>query len=972
MPRPRPLLAFATTLLLAPIASADETLRIDVARDTWVSNYGDESLANLGGANRLKTKGIQEFSLLDIDEASAKQLRGRVIKSVTLHVKPVSPEHQLRDTVSTIATPWVEGASPTYRPQPGGASYLSPVGDVKKPWAWPGSDLTAVMAGEGGTIWSFADASPPDASGFQSIRVDPRVMAARAAGVSHGFVLFDDTGSEYKREGDKFTHLLFPNRFVASREAGRGNAPHFSVTLGEPDTEPPPAVTFDTNAPGPYGTPAGPGEIVVHWRTPADQGPAGTLGFLAAISSKRDTPFDQATPLPRYLIPMAGKPGEEVTLRLRDVALPAGDVFLHLRAVDAAGNIGPAGVIGPLPKPSASEITLEAAPAPPTAHRDAALPRLGAAEVFVVDALDKVLPVAGDFLPARPEGYARTNHLWSAADKLITLHAARGESVAFQLVFAGQVNDAKPRLEFLGDTKPGASPAVKLQRLRYVQSNKGPLPDPLVPLESSFTTPSADDQIPGQKFASFIVDIHVPKRTPPGLQFGKLLIDAGGQSVEFDVKLEVWDFALPDRLSFIPQMNTYGLPGPPLETAYYRLAHEYRTCLNRLAYNWGGRVNDGCAPARTSRGFDWTAWDKRFGPLLNGSAFADLPRAGAPLDAFYLPINENWPMSIEQGFRGGYWAEQALTQGYRAELVAAVAAFAEHMTERKYDSTHFEFFLNGKVFFKKSGWNSASSPWIFDEPVNTQDFWALRWYGMAFKEGVAAAKKSDLFPAAMGYRCDVSRPQWQRDMLDGVLDYNVVGGDLRRHQRLVRDRQLRAGGIFYNYGSSNLVEHSNTQPAAWCVDAWCLGADGVVPWQTVGNNNSWARADQLSIFYPPGGGGSASARSPSPSVRLLAYREGQQMVEYLTILAGATGKPRWMVADAVRRDAGLDATVVKTSESDAGTVNYDKVDPVSLWQLRMRVGRMLHKLAPKDREQWVSFHPGSRGIEDVREIAPLK
>ena len=33
--------------------------------------------------------------------------------------------------------------------------------------------------------------------------VDPSVVAARVAGVSYGFLLFDDTGSEWKRDGEQ-------------------------------------------------------------------------------------------------------------------------------------------------------------------------------------------------------------------------------------------------------------------------------------------------------------------------------------------------------------------------------------------------------------------------------------------------------------------------------------------------------------------------------------------------------------------------------------------------------------------------------------------------------------------------------------------------------------------------------------------------------------------------------------------------
>ena len=91
------------------------------------------------------------------------------------------------------------------------------------PWTVPGSDLCAVMLGQGGTTWRMADAFPPDADGWQKVAVDPSVVAARVAGVSYGFLLFDDTGSEWKRDGDKFTPIHMPNRFVHSREAGAGH-----------------------------------------------------------------------------------------------------------------------------------------------------------------------------------------------------------------------------------------------------------------------------------------------------------------------------------------------------------------------------------------------------------------------------------------------------------------------------------------------------------------------------------------------------------------------------------------------------------------------------------------------------------------------------------------------------------------------------------------------------------------------------
>ena len=146
------------------------------------------------------------------------------------------------------------------------------------------------------------------------------------------------------------------------------------------------------------------------------------------------------------------------------------------------------------------------------------------------------------------------------------------------------------------------------------------------------------------------------------------------------------------------------------------------------------------------------------------------------------------------------------------------------------------------------------------------------------------------------FRCDISRPEWQRDSLDGVLDYNVVGGAMRQYPRIVMDRKEANGEIVVEYGSSNGVEASNVQPVGWAIDAWSRGADGILPWQTVGTNASWKKADSLSLFYP----GRDAKEGPSPSIRLKAYRRGQQDVEYLTLLSQVHEAPRGVVGDRVR------------------------------------------------------------------------
>ena len=149
------------------------------------------------------------------------------------------------------------------------------------------------------------------------------------------------------------------------------------------------------------------------------------------------------------------------------------------------------------------------------------------------------------------------------------------------------------------------------------------------------------------------------------------------------------------------------------------------------------------------------------------------------------------------------------------------------------------------------------------------------------------------------FRCDISRPEWQRDALDDVLDYNVVGGGaFRPVSRLVLERKRSLGQIVVRLRRHNDRHQSNMQPVGWCLDSWTLGGDGVLPWQTIGNDDSWKKADALSLFYP---GEPAGQKEPIPSVRLKAVSRGEQDVEYLTLLAKVEKQSQLTLGRRVRK-----------------------------------------------------------------------
>jgi len=914
-----------------------------VIQDTWISSVDKEKNGSNGGAQRLKVKGQQEYTLLDIDPSS---LKGKIVTGALLHIRSASTQKAplARLGVSTLANKWIEGTSSQHRTQIG-SSCFNQAEYKERAWAYPGSTVMDVVFGRGHTIWKFADCTLPDQNGWQTCAVDADVVAARTAGLSHGFFIYDEVGSIWSLKNGQFKYTYFPNRFLYSRESGN-SGPWLEVWFQGKDSIPPEplkSITVDTRS-----FPAG--EALVSWLTPVDHGGGKTLGFN--VGYKRNS---KEKVMPRYLIPMAGKPGEEVRMHIHGLPFKPGELIsLTIRPVDSTGNVG---------KPYTETVRMSSNPRMVDIPKSdikpfspsTMLPKVGGLRVSVVDLLDKIDPKSGEMIPHQKKGYKRGNHIYSARKRLIRLQSSRNETVYFQLNLEGAAKDISIKYTF--DQNPNLKPRIYQFGYVNVKNSNSVLPDPLIPLKGICSIPSTVGQIrvPNQKNHSLICELYVPHDEPRGQKKGKVIISLGKEMLELSIDLTVWNFTLPNKLSFIPEMNAYGTVSPFRGYEYYRLAHEHRTCINRLPYSWGGIPY--FAPKWNGRGFNWIDWNRKAGPLLDGSAFKDLPRKNEPLDVFYLPFNENWPISLFDNYTPSYWADEAFSDEYQKELKKAFASFARHCNEKNWADTIFQFYLNNKVYYRVKH-NRSSAPWIFDEPMNTQDFWALRWYGILWHSAVEPVKGK----TKMWYRGDISYSQFGRNILWGVMDVEYFGGNNTQKTRMKHDEQILWGKSYFSeYGTANKIEAPNTQPVLWCLSAWSKGAMGVLPWQTIGSNKSWKTADQTALFYPHPNG-------PKPSVRLKAFTRGQQDVEYLTLLCDVFKVSKYAAAGWLNTLVDLKGNVHQSYHGDAGTVRFNKASAADLWTSRYRIGKMLSEKGPKYKRSFVDWETPRWNIKKLPDI----
>jgi hypothetical protein len=77
------------------------------------------------------------------------------------------------------------------------------------------------------------------------------------------------------------------------------------------------------------------------------------------------------------------------------------------------------------------------------------------------------------------------------------------------------------------------------------------------------------------------------------------------------------------------------------------------------------------------------------------------------------------------------------------------------------------------------------------------------------------------------------------------------------------------------------------------------------------------------------------------SLRLKAWRDAQQLIEYLQILQRRRGWTQEQMQNFIADYVPLDGEIVKTNEEDAGTSSYGGVTPLGLESLRRATAQLI-------------------------------
>lgn len=871
------------SLLSTAEAIGGDPIQLPVIKDNSIVMVDGEWDLNAGDRGRIRVKGNQHMVAMAFDTSA---IKGKRVKRATL---VCARDEQVVSgvSISTIATAWDE-----YR-----SNGLTAGIEGIDGWGYEGARFPAVCGGNAFTLVSQANSEIR--AGQYHWDVPPDMIHAMALGVAHGLAI---------HEHDSDTRR---NPTIFAREQS-GKRPFLIVELDEPVDEP--------------------AEVATVLRLDSAESTSPQLLLKSPVHGFAYEVMVQGHLLGRHNIPLALN-GRQQVIPLRDLPTSiATDRTCEIKVVTLSRTghrSQPAVLRRPIMRPTSIEKPVVTF-APPSSS-----PVDGLSIIPVTDKFDASGKAVGEL----PTHYRTDNPVFDG--QRVRLTAAAGEVVGFQLLLRGEDGDSVS----VDMQLDGFEPRIDLYQAVYVPANGRLIPDPLLPMPEFIRLKRESD-------CCVVADIYLPFDAVPGVREGRIII-SDGRIVPLSIN--VLPFALPRRATFFCEMNGYGLPDHVDDYyALQQIAYDHRVHANILHYSHntaapGARKSNLDMRLRSGRRMDnkrydsiqpnarsgyWEDFVEAFGPYIDGSLFKDGHRGPIAAPGFYLTFHESWPLNCRAYFNGSSDAYQSFSEQpvYARTYVNIMQDFARLAASKGWAQTGFQVYFNNKGSLEER----TKSPWILDEPSSYWDYRALQFYGELTDQGRSFAREVQI-----NFRVDISRPEYCRGQLNGRNDLWVVSSWAFQHyRRLVADRMHRDGLQAWVYGTSNHVHETNRNIQAWALDAWQDGATGIVPWQTVNKSGSaLTQADQLGLFIFDKDASNATVMRHS--IRLKAYRDAQQLIEYLNGLQRQRGWSREQMRQFVKQYVNLNARVNKTNEGDAGTMAYGRLSAPGLEMLRQAAAELL-------------------------------
>ncbi|MFH1707521.1 MAG: hypothetical protein ABIF71_06355 [Planctomycetota bacterium] len=468
--------------------------------------------------------------------------------------------------------------------------------------------------------------------------------------------------------------------------------------------------------------------------------------------------------------------------------------------------------------------------------------------------------------------------------KTVKLEAAAGGYAAFNLgILPGEGAPVTVAAAF--ETEGVAVDFYRAWFHRNKDENKY-YPDALVPVTAgtALACPAADNKVEGQTCITLWVDIWIPAALAGKTLNGKITVtDAKGTATALPVTITTGPNAIPAEDGLEADHNTYGvgwiftlapqyaktIPGFRESDEYnrifldaHRLMYDHRAAIHDLGYNHNGNVQAIFAPQLAGEGQDkrivsWAYFDRRYGPLCDGTAFAGSRRGPHPIPGLYLPITPEWPALLAN------WGEET----YTTEFVNIVSAMEKHFRAKGWVNTRFEMFFNHKKRHKAFSWDG-------DETKFPKDNRYFKIYGDLLRKAVPATS-----PVKFTFRHDAS---WQIENqvaeLKGVVNQWILSGGCSSLWPAVIPELRKRGDTIWVYGGPSSIWDSSVAILGLAIQAWMKGVDGFEQWQFAdAGSDPWFNCDgaNTGLIFP---GEQFGIRGAIPCIRLKLQRDFLQDV----------------------------------------------------------------------------------------------